>query len=310
MILPLLSMGMEMGFMEACRRSLERQYYEPKARFIQALASHAGGRSNEAPPPPPILGDIEMVYGANIAISALLIDNIKFVSTLVEVMFNRGSRSWMTGLIFCVVSDVLKRTGVIAHVLHRLLAKCGKQKWAMMDAIELNYLRSQRHVGYVAASTGISVGCLRAITFGDARAILWLDVDPIICVVFLSNIGAQLLTDLIVRLVDRANVIAHPMKVGYPSDHPVINAVRRDLSMRGYAYVFLPGCMVIYMALLAFLGPEFVLGLCETFNEERLGIAFVTALDQRCSMRNLTRLNVTGNLTLYLTGNRTGNLTM
>jgi hypothetical protein len=71
--------------MHALVRSCHTFYYVPKREFLTQLATSAQRPSNAVPP---ILGDIEAIYGYFASFFTLIIGNAASVSTLVEVMLS------------------------------------------------------------------------------------------------------------------------------------------------------------------------------------------------------------------------------
>ncbi len=70
---------------------------------------------------------------------------------------------------------------------------------AQMSALELVYLHSLGGTGYVAPVMAVCIGCGRAVTFGDATAIVWIDVSPTVWRVLSAQLASQIVGDSAVR---------------------------------------------------------------------------------------------------------------
>ncbi len=86
-------------------------------------------------------------------------------------MYNPDSNAWCLGVpvVAQLVSNVLRQSGIMHRTLHHLLGRIGKQQLEECDSLEVLVQRS--------LLLTLSIGCVRAVSFGDARAILWLDVN-------------------------------------------------------------------------------------------------------------------------------------
>jgi hypothetical protein len=91
-------------------RSCHFQYYVPKAASIEAVAN--AELSNSEAPPPPLLGDVEAIYGYVLVLFALLIGCGSYASMLVEVLNNPESSAWVTGIATGAFLEVMDRTSI------------------------------------------------------------------------------------------------------------------------------------------------------------------------------------------------------
>jgi hypothetical protein len=255
--------------MYAMRRCCHRFYYVPKQEFLTQLATSAQSQSNAVPP---ILGDIEAVFGYFAAFFALIIGNAASVSTLVEVMLSPTSTAWVLSLAVSGLQEVLTRTGLAQRtelwVAARLAAQFGLQwptRLADSNALKLVYLRSLGGTRYVAWTMALSIGCVRAVTFGDPAAIVWLDVSPTVWRVLLAQLALGMMADVIVWAVDRKGLAGFELSTRFAAVHPLRSTAFRDFDLNGYALVFGMGGAFIYCVFVTFLGTAFVTGACRDF---------------------------------------------
>jgi hypothetical protein len=137
---------------------------------------------------PVLMGDItsiEALLGYVAAFFAQVIGNTPAVSTIVEVMFNPDSTTWIVSLAFSSVLETISRTGISQRIELRSAAPLNARfgvEWPIrmteVSALKLVYLHSLGGTGYVTPITALSIGCFRAATFSEPRAIIWLDVSP------------------------------------------------------------------------------------------------------------------------------------
>jgi hypothetical protein len=102
----------------------------------------------------------------------------------------------MSALYFSVLRPE-DRIAVKPHaspVFHAIQYLYGRQS---LD--QLQRFRSLGGAGYFAPTMALSIGCLRAITFGDPAAIIWLDASPTVWQVLLAQLVFQVLVDVAVR---------------------------------------------------------------------------------------------------------------
>ena len=135
-------------------------------------------------------------------------------------MYNPDSNAWCLGVVAQLVSNVLRQSGIMHRTLHHLLGRIGKQQLAECDSLEVLVQRSQAWSFEPTLLLTLSIGCVRAVSFGDARAILWLDVNVMVPTVLAAGIACELLTRLIVWAVERRGWAGFPM-VSYPAEHPL-----------------------------------------------------------------------------------------
>ena len=93
----------------ALARSLHKFYFEPKQAFLTQLSLSTHGEANVVPP---LLGDVEALYGYTVAFFALLIGNAGSVATIVEAMLAPDSTAWVLTLVVSWLLEMLARTGV------------------------------------------------------------------------------------------------------------------------------------------------------------------------------------------------------
>ena len=86
----------------------------------------------------------------------------------------------------------------------------------------------------------VCIGCLRAVTFGDPAAIVWLDVSPTVWRVLLAQLVFGAMADATVWAVERKG-------------------------LQHFELAFGLGGAFIYAVFVAFLGPAFVTGMCRDF---------------------------------------------
>jgi hypothetical protein len=244
-------------------------YYVPKQTFLMQLATSEPSQANVVPP---ILGDIEALFGYAAAFFALIIGNASSVATLVEVVLSPASTAWALSLAVSALLTILTCTRVMQRAelwaAARLAAQFGLQwpaRFADSDALELLYMRSLGGTGYVAFMMAISIGCVRAVTFGDPAAIVWLDVSPTVWRVLVAQLVLGAMADATVRTVARNAMQHFELSARFAAGHPLRNTAFRDFDLNGYAFVFGLGGAFIYVVFVAFLGPAFVMGLCRDF---------------------------------------------
>jgi hypothetical protein len=253
----------------ALARSLHRFYYEPKQTFLTQLSPSAQIQADVVPP---LFGDIEASYGPMVAQFALIIGNVASVATIVEVMLAPTSTAWVVTLVVSLLIEIISRTGVQQRfelcVAAELAAKFEIQwpmRLAKMSALELVYLHSLGGTGYVAPTMAVCIGCVRAATFGDPYAIVWLDVSPMVWRVLLAQLASQVLADAAVLATQKLGLQKFELSAHFAAGHPLSNTAFRDFGLQGYAVVFGQGGMFIYAVYVAFLGPAFVTGMCRLF---------------------------------------------
>jgi hypothetical protein len=266
-------------------RSLHRFYFEPKQAFLTQFSLSV---QNEANVVPPLLGDIEAMYGYGAALFALIIGNAASVATIVEAVLAPASTAWVVSLVVSLLLEVLTRASIQQRfelcVAAKLAAKFEIQwpmRLAKMSALKLVYLRSLGGTGYVAPVTAVCIGCVRAATFGDPFAIVWLDVTPTVWKVLLAQLASQVVADAAVLAVQKLGLRKFELSAHFAAGHPLSNTALRDFGLQGYAYAFGIGGMFIYAVYIAFLGPAFVTGMCRLFapNATQVWVMPVRALE-------------------------------
>jgi hypothetical protein len=111
----------------------------------------------------------------------------------------------------------------------------------------------------------VCIGCVRAATFGDPCAIVWLDVSPTVWKVLLAQLASQVVADAAVLAMQKLGLQKFELSAHFAAGHPLINTAFRAFGLEGYALVFGLGGMFIYAVYMAFLGPAFVMGMCRLF---------------------------------------------
>ena len=111
----------------------------------------------------------------------------------------------------------------------------------------------------------VCIGCVRAVTFGDATAIVWIDVSPTVWKVLSAQLASQIVGDAAVRAAKRLGRQQFELSAHFAAGHPLSNTAFRDFGLEGYAVVFGMGTVFIYSIYVTFLGPAFVSGLCRDF---------------------------------------------
>jgi hypothetical protein len=254
------------------------------------------------PPLPPLLGDVESVFGGQTALFALIIGSASSVATIVEVALAPNSTTWVLSLAASSLLEMLSRTGMTQRielrVAARLAGSCGLQwptRHASCSALKLVYLRSLGGTGYIAPVMALCVGSLRAVTFGDPAMIVWLDVNQTLWRVLLAQFVAGLLVDAIVWAFEKGGLRKFELTARFADGHPLRNTAFRDFDLKTYIYVFGSGGMFIYAIFIAFLGPAFVMGMCRNFTPQATDIWIYRTLE--CT--NATAIAGLANATLH-----------
>jgi hypothetical protein len=264
----------------ALARSLHKLYFEPKQTFLTQFSLSAQSRADVVPP---LLGDIEAIYGPLVASFALIIGNAAAVATIVEAALAPTSMAWVVSLAVSLLIEVLTRTGVQQRFELWVAAKLAANfelQWptrlTKISALELVYLHSLGGTGYVAPTMAVCIGCVRAATFGDPYAIVWLDVTPTVWKVLLAQLASQVVADAAVLAMQKLGRQQFALSTQFAAGHPLSNTALRDFGLQGYAYAFGIGGMYIYVA---FLGPAFVTGMCRLFTPNATNVWVVGALE-------------------------------
>ena len=232
----------------------------------------------EAPlrPTPSIRGDQESVFGNLIATTAVLVECLPVVVTLLEVSRQPSSRSWIVGLSLTLVVDILKHTAVWHTVLVYLLSPSGKQGLVMLSAIHVAYIRAQRGACMVAVSLVVAVGSFRAFVFDDLRAVIWLDIHPSVALALGAVVVKEIGEGCILMWIDHKDFrLTFPISSKYcvalecqglelASAHPLGDTSHREFPRStSYIFVISMSLCITLVALLTFLGPAFILGICK-----------------------------------------------
>jgi hypothetical protein len=264
----------------ALSHSIHKFYFEPKQAHLQLSASA------QADVVPPLLGDVEAIYGYLAAFFALVIGNAASVASIVEAMLAPDSTAWILSLVVSFLFEMIARTGIQQRVelwaAAKLAAKLDREwpvRLAQMSTLELVYLHSLGGTGYVAPLMALCIGCVRAATFGDASAIVWLDVSPTVWKVLLAQLASQIFGDVAVRAVKKLGLQKFELSAHFAAGHPLSNTAFRAFGLEGYALVFSMGSMFIYAVYMAFLGPAFVTGICRAFAPNATQVWVTRALD-------------------------------
>jgi hypothetical protein len=298
LLLPTASAMMRMLAIVALTRSFHMFYFEPKQAFLTelGLSVSAQGQDNVVPP---LLGDVEAIYGYLSAFFALIIANAASVAAIVEAMLRPQSRAWVLSMVISLLIEVVNRTGIQQRVelwvAAKLVAKFDLQwstRIARMSTLELVYLHSLGGTGYVAPVMAVCIGCVRAVTFGDATAIVWLDASPTVWKVLSAQLASQIVADAAVRAAKKLGLQQFEVSTHFAAGHPLSDTAFRAFGLQGYAVVFGVGGCFIYGVYMAFLGPAFVTGMCRAFAPNATQVWVMRALD--CA-RFVNATMVTGN---------------
>jgi hypothetical protein len=260
-------------------RSFHTFYYKPKQAFLAQLPQNQGVV-------PPLLGDIEMNYGHCASFFALIIGNVGSVATIVGAMLAPDSSAWVLSLSSSALLEVLARNGILQRVevsiAARLAAKFGllwPMRLAQTSAVKLVYLHSLGGTGYVAPMMALCIGCLRAATIGDPRAIIWLDESSTVWRVLLAQLVLQMLSDAATWALKKKGLQHFELSARFAPGHPLRNTELRDFALQGYVLTFFVGGTFIYAVFVAFLGPAFVMGMCRNFDPNSTHIWVVHGLE-------------------------------
>ena len=103
---------------------------------------------------------------------------------------------------------------------------------------------------------------MRAATFGDPYAVVWLDVTPTVWKVLLVQVASQIIADAAVLVMQKLGLRKFELSAHFASGHPLSNTALRDFGLQGYVFAFSVGGSFLYAIYVAFLGPSFVMGMC------------------------------------------------
>ena len=148
-----------------------------------------------------------------------------------------------------------------------------------MNTLQLVYLHSLGGTGYVAPTMAVCIGCVRAATFGDPYAIVWLDVTPTVWKVLLAQLASQVVADAAVLAIQKLGLQKFELSAHFAAGHPLSNTAFRDFSLKGYVSAFGIGGLFIYAVYVAFLGTTFVTGMCRLFASNATQVWVIGALE-------------------------------
>ena len=280
LLLPLCSLVTRALAMHALVHSYHTFYYSPKQEFLTqqrtlVASSLEPSCKSTVVVVPPILGDVEIVYANMVATFALNIGNVASAATLMQAMLSPASSAWVIGLTASSLLELLTRIGTMQRielwVATRLSAKFGMDwllRFSRTNSLKVLYLRSLKCTRYMAATIAICIGCLRALTFGDPAAIVWLDASPTVWRVLVTQLALALIVESIVWVVERNGEHHFELSERFVADHPLRNTAFRDFGLVSYFYTFSNGGVSVYIVFLAFLGPAFVTGVCRDFDPD------------------------------------------
>merc|ERR1712087_1002501 len=107
------------------------------------------------------------------------------------------------------------RTGVWYRILNSMLSRAGPRfrclSLSSVDSLQVSVLRAQFGVGYMGPIILLAIGVLRAVSFRNLQAVLFLDVDPMVAVVLLAFLLAEILEDVCIWMMSRSKKIRFPI---------------------------------------------------------------------------------------------------
>ena len=112
---------------------------------------------------------------------------------------------------------------------------------------------------------------------------LWTDINPMVAVLLLAEIGCEVFEEFILwgihkltgEFFDQHSMTTYDAIQG--QQHPLADSIKVDLSVRMYCFVFSTGALWIYMTLLLFIGEELMFPRCllTSFPSENISILVV-----------------------------------
>ena len=126
---------------------------------------------------------------------------------------------------------------------------------------------------YCSLAAVLSIGCLRAVSFGDVQCIVWLDVSPTIWMVMVADASSAVFERGATLIASKLGLVRFPMVSSYPSDHPLLDTENAPCTWTSYVFIFFAACFIIQATYMAFFGPSFVFGL----SREASGDAWLAA---------------------------------
>jgi hypothetical protein len=254
------------------RRCFHQFYYRPKAVFIQeqrtaaaaALVGLEGMGAERATRDPPLVGDCENGFGSIVAASAVITENVKLLSTFVEIVKTPTSRVWLVTLAITIPLTVWRRSGAF----NRLLVRAGLGELAALDALQLSYLRACTGFGYFGLVLIIFLGGTRAVMLGDPWLVIWVGVNSSrysVLIVLLCQLTAGIVQDFALFVLRKLKLVHYPMcrlndGTG-ASNNPLGSREKRLLDAKGYVFATGLGGVFVLGCLLGALDPLSVVGL-------------------------------------------------
>jgi hypothetical protein len=126
---------------------------------------------------------------------------------------------------------------------------------------------------YCSLAVVLSIGCLRAVSFGDVQCIVWLDVSPTVWMVMVSDATSAVFERGATLIATKLNLVHFPMVSSYPSDHPLVDTENTSCTWTSYLFIFFGASFIIHTTYTAFFGPSFVFGL----SQQALGDAWLAS---------------------------------
>ena len=277
-LLPLGSWVTRVAALFLLSRSCHFKYFMPKLEWLDAQLEDA---------PPVLFGDVEAQYGYFVVFFALLIGGASYVSMLVEVVQNPESTAWIMGLALSFVVELMDRTSVTQRVQLRAAALFKLEtatRLVRITALKTVFYNAQLCTEFAAPIMALCIGVLRAVTFSDARAILWLDVNPTVVIVIGSHFASEVLLEAVIWLAAHKK-LANFVFVDMAPQHPLGNLGLRAFHFQGYAFLGSFGCACLYIAFLLFLGPKFVTGVDRDYTTQN---SWLLAASSSLNVTNVT----------------------
>ena len=81
----------------------------------------------------------------------------------------------------------------------------------------------------------------------------------------MAQVASQVVADAAVLAVQKMGLRQFELSAHFAAGHPLSYAAFRDFGLEGYAVAFGLGGSFIYAVYVAFLGPDFVTGICRDF---------------------------------------------
>ena len=126
---------------------------------------------------------------------------------------------------------------------------------------------------YCSLAVVLSIGWLRAISFGDVQCIVWLDVSPTVWMVMVADATSAVSERGAMLISSKLNLVHFPMVSSYPSDHPLVDTENAPFTWTSYLFISFGASFIIQGTYMAFFGPSFVFGL----SQQALGDAWLAS---------------------------------